>query len=277
MSDHQVAQRESMTLNPCLGGLCFLTNQRRQDKQKRKKKMDYKKNAKYFKKVPTPPIKVIGGLIVACVVAVSLNLVQPFAVITVGVIVLLYLIATALGRPSDSDIDAQLESLMKGLKEQALRKLGVDEEEIKIAPPLFLKGYSFGASRLGDVANQKLFDVRGKDGLWRSPECVLSAWFFTESQIHYYRRTVSLVSPSYKEYTDEFFYKDVVSIKTDEHEAPWVDPKTGRESRDYKKRWTAFMLRNAGGETTECVCNSTEEADNAVNAMRSLVRQKKNA
>ena len=239
--------------------------------------MNYKRNEKYFKAVPKPPIKTIGIIILGCWLAVFLNLVPLQAVIILGVIVGLYLIASVLGRPSDAEIDAQLNSLMGALEGQALRKLGIDEEETKIAPPLFLKGYAFGGSRLGDVANMKLYDVRGKDGLWRSPECVLSAWFFTENQIHYYKRTVSLVSPSFKEYTDEFFYKDVVSIKTDELERPWTDPKTGRESKDYKTRWTAFMLRNAGGETTECVCNSTEEADNAVNAMRSLVRQKKNA
>lgn len=235
--------------------------------------MDYKRNAKYFKALSLPP----KGWLTLIGITVILFLVNPaFAIL--GVLLLAAVVWFIYGgKPSDAEIDAQLDSFMNGLKEQALRKLGIDEEETKIAPPLFFKGYEFGESRLGDAANMKLRDIRGKDGRWRSPECSLSAWFFTENEIHYYRKTVSLVSPSYKEYTEEFFYKDVVSVKTDEHDKPWIDPKTGKESSSVRTRWTAFMVRNTGGETTECVCENSEETDKSAQAMRSLVRQKKNA
>ena len=234
--------------------------------------MNYKRNAKYFKALRLSP----KGWLVLIGVTGILFAVKP-ALAILGILLLAAVVWLIYGgKPSDAEIDAQLNSFMDGLKEQALRKLGVDEEETKIATPLFLKGYEFGESRLGDAANMKLRDIYGKDGRWRSPECSLSAWFFTENEIHYYKKTVSLVSPSYKEYTEEFFYKDVVSVKTAEHEKPWIDPKTGLESKKFKTRWTAFMLRNMGGETPECVCYSTEEADNAAQAMRSLIRQKKN-
>lgn len=235
--------------------------------------MNYARNAKYFRSDPSPGgiigFAIIGLILLACKVWLW----------GLGAIVLAVIIGVVMygGRPTDAEIDEQRDSFMNALKDQAIRKLGIDEEEANIAPPLFLRGYSFGRSVLGDKANQKLYDKQGKDGRWRSPECSLSAFFFTENEIHYYSRTVSLVSDSFKEYTVEFFYKDIVSIKTDEIERPFVDPKTGQESPTLKSRSTAFMLRNTGGETTECSCNSTEEADNAVNAMRSLVRQKKNA
>ncbi len=252
--------------------LAFLCELNKGQKEK-EKKMDYKRNAKYFKALRLPPK---GWLFLIGVIGVLFAVKPAFAVIGVLMFaaVLWFIYG---GKPSDSEIDAQLNSFMDKLGEQALRKLGIDEEETKIASPLFLKGYAIGESRLGDRANMKLYDIRGKDGRWRSPECLLTAWYFTEGQIHLYQRTVSLVSDSYKEYTDEFFYKDVVSIKTDQLEKPWIDPKTGLESTKYKANDIAFMLRNTGGETTSCVCNSTEEADNAVNAMRSLIRQKKMA
>lgn len=237
--------------------------------------MNYKRNARYFKKEPLPPPKSIFGGIAAVALLVVFNVISIGQVIILGIIIGVFLGILKFMTPSDAEIDAQLGSLATDIKERALKKLGIDEEEVSIAPPLFLKGYAFWKSRLGDVANMKLYDVRGKDGVWRSPECVLTAWFFSEDQIHYYARTVSLVSDSYKESTEEFFYKDVVSVKTDTLEKPWIDPKTGRESKDYKTRWLAFMLRNSGGETTECACDSSDEADRCVSAMRNLIKQKK--
>ena len=252
--------------------LAFLCELNRGQKEK-EKKMDYKRNAKYFKALKLPP-KVILAVFVGIAILFSVKPAVAILGLVLAGIIWWFVYG---GKPSDAEIDAALNSFMEKLHDQALKKLGIDEEEAKIAPPLFLKGYSLGSSILGDRANNKLYDIRGKDGLWRSPECVLTAWFFTESQIHLYRRTISLVSASYKEYTEEFFYNDVVSIKTDELEVPWIDPKTGKESTNFKAKGIAFMLRNTGGETTSCACNSTEEADAAVNAMRSLVRQKKNA
>ncbi len=240
--------------------------------------MDYERNAKYFKPDPSPKstkmifIPIIAGIVL---IIIEKAFLLGFAFIVIGLII--GAIIYGGNKPSDKEIDEQRDSFMNGLKEQALRKLGIDEEEVNLAPPKFLCGYSFGRSILGDKANMKLSDKKGKDGYWRSPECVLHAFFFTENEIHYYRKTVSLVSDSFKEFTDEFFYKDIVSIKTEILEKPWIDPKTGEESSTIKSRSQGFMLRNTGGETTECSCWSTEEADEAVNAMRSLVRQTKNA
>lgn len=234
--------------------------------------MNYARNIKYFRPHRSPKAIVFLAIIGVMII---LLLKSGWGAVAIAFAVIIWIVRYG-GRPTDAEIDAQRDSFMSALKDQALRKLGIDEEETKIAPPLFLRGYSFGCSVLGDKANMELCDKKGKDGFWRSPECVLSAFFFTEHEIHYYSRTVSLVSDAFKERTEEFFYKDIVSIKTEEIEKPSVDPKTGKESLTEKTRSAAFMLRNTGGETTQCACNNTEEADNAVNAMRSLVRLKKN-
>lgn len=233
--------------------------------------MDYKRNAKYFKALRLPPK---GWLFLIGVTAVLFAVKPPLAII--GVLLLAFVLWLIYGgTPSDAEIDAQLNTLMESLKEQALNKLGLDEDEVKIAPPLFLKSYSFGGSVLKDRANQKLCDKRGKDGYWRSPECVLTAWFFTEDQIYHYVKYVSLVSDSKKETTDEVFYKDVVSVKTDTSERPLIDPKTGRESKTEKYTETQFILRNTGGEVIADACDTSESAEEAVRAMRSLLKQKK--
>lgn len=245
--------------------------------------MDYQRNACYFQPTqdfrppsPCPPRKptrkrIIITLIVGVIIALILLLSQHQWWALIALLIALISCLPSIGVPSDAEIDAARDSYMDSLKEWALKKLGIDEEEAALAPPLFLKGYSLG------TRNDKL----GRDEIWRSPECVLSAFFFTENEIHYYRATISLVSDSKKEFTSEFFYKDIVSIKTEDIEKPviYVDPKTNtlKESQTRKAIAKAFMLRNASGETTTCICNSTEEADNAVSAMRNLIRQKKNA
>ena len=237
--------------------------------------MNFKRNAKYFSPNPPSPKASISLVLIGLVLIIFFKSWLCGAIFILLAVLIGY--AMYSGRPTDAEIDAQRDSLMSTLKDQALKKLGIDEEETKIAPPLFLRGYSFGRSVLGDKANKNVCDKIGKDGYWRSPECILSAFFFTEHEIHYYCRTASLVSDAFKEYTEEFFYKDIVSIKTDEIEKPFLDPKTGKESLTQKTRGIAFMIRNTGGETTQCSCTNTQEADEAVNAMRSLVRQKKNA
>ena len=234
--------------------------------------MNYKRNAKYFKAGVKLPWKV--NLLLLVGVAILFKVQPVLAVVGLIALVGIWFLVYG-GKPSDAEIDAQLNSLMGGLKEQALRKLGLDEEEIKIAPPLFLKSYSYGKSRLGDKTNQKMCDKWGKDGYLRSPECVLSAWFFTEDQIYHYVRVASLVSSSVRENTDEVFYKDVVSVKTDILEKPWIDPVTGREHKTKKTREIVFLLRNSGGETTTDYCDDAEYADECVRAMRSLLKQKK--
>ena len=234
--------------------------------------MNYKRNAKYFKAGVKLPWKVNLLLLVGVIILFK---VQPiFAIIGLIALVAIWWLVYG-GKPSDAEIDAQLNSLMNGLKEQALRKLGLDEEEVKIAPPLFLKSYSLGKSRLQDKTNLKLCDKWGKDGYLRSPECLLSVWFFTEDQIYHYVKTTSLASDSFRENTDEFFYRDVVSVKTDVLEKPWIDPKTGKEHKTKKYRDIIFTLRNSGGETTTDYCDSVEYADECVRAMRNLLKQKK--
>ena len=232
--------------------------------------MNYERNIKYFKRDVRIPFK--GWLFLIALIAGAFVF-NPLAGVGALALIVVILVCLYGGKPSDAEIDAQFNTMFDGLKEQALKKLGLDEEEVKIAPPLFLKSYSFGKSVLGDRTNNAMCDKKGKDGYWRSPEVVLTAWFFTEDQIYHYVKVASLVSDAKKETTDEFFYKDVVSVKTDTLERRVTAP-DGKEER---QNITAFILRNMGGEVTEDACDNSDYADEAVRAMRNLLKQKKMA
>ena len=137
-------------------------------------------------------------------------------------------------------------------------------------------GYSFGRSKLGDKTNQSLLDVEGKDGIWRSPEVVISAFYFSENTVHFYSWIASLVSNSFRESTDEIYYKDIVSVKMDSEQSPVYD-KNGREIPGKVAHFDSFALRNMGGESISCTVRDSSDAEQAVNGMRALLKQKKNA
>lgn len=246
--------------------------------------INYKRNARYFRGQSISK-NFMQLLIVVAVFSIFTAIGTGNIVWAVpAIIIAMFLISMILAKPSDSEIDSQLDALAVGLKEEALMQLGLDEEETQIAPPLFLKGYSLGRSVLNDVEGgnplsrrvlKALRDVVGKDGYWRSPECVVTAWFFVEDQILQYSKIVSLIAPTFKSRTKECAYKDVVSLQTEVFERPRVDPKTGKVMKGKVARSMSFAICNAGGETIWCTSKDPDEAQNSVNAMRSLIRQKK--
>ena len=210
--------------------------------------------------------------------------ISPTVVLAIPVIVVVIFFIMGFAHPSDAEMDAQLDSLTVGLEEEAISQLGLDAEEVQIAPPLFLKGYSLGRSQLHDSEStgfltkgilNSLRDVVGKDGYWRSPECVVTAWFFVEDQILQYSKIVSLIAPTFKSKTNECAYKDVVSLRTEMFEKPAVDPKTGRVLKGKISRSMSFAVLNAGGDALWCSSKDVEPAQASINAMRSLLRQKK--
>lgn len=228
--------------------------------------MDYKRNAKYFK--PKPALKPI----VICAILGVLTL--P---VGIGVVFLIAAVVLALpffGKPTDQEIDKQAESFYAQVRGKALKKLGLEEEEVSIATPVEIWGYSFGKSKLGDKTNQSLLDVEGKDGVWRSPEVVVSAFYFSENTVHFYSWVASLVSDSFRETTDEIYYKDIVSVKMDSEQAPVYD-KNGKETGKVA-HFDSFALRNMGGESISCTVRDSADAEQAVNGMRALLKQKKN-
>lgn len=233
--------------------------------------MDYKRNAKYFKRIPRIPAKVFLGFIIIMGVLFAMKPIIPISVLILLVVafVLLYC-----GAPSDNEIDEQAAGMLDGIKARAFAKLGIDEEEIAMAQPLEFWGYNFN-NVLPDDANRKAWNVCGKDGLWRSSEITIGGFYFSENVIHYYWRTASLVSDASKEGTEEYYYKDVVSVKTSTDDIPFKNPKTGEEDTKKRVRTASFVLRNSGGESTSCWVKDIAMAEAAVNAFRALLKQKK--
>ena len=138
---------------------------------------------------------------------------------------------------------------------------------MSLAEPLRFWGYNFVFERvLPDDANIAAWWIQGKDGKWRSSEVTHTVFYFGEHSIYCYKRTLSLVSSASKHETEEYFYRDIVSVKTETTRIP---------NADRFINVNMFVLTNSGGEKLACVTDKPQEAEVAVKAVRTLLKQKK--
>ena len=231
--------------------------------------MDYSRNRKFFKAKPSP--KFVLTLIVIGVIGFLIKPIIGIAFIALAVVVAVLQYG---GRPTAAEIDAQAKSALNDLKARALKKLGIEEEEVTLAKPIEFWGYQLGPTVLGGDLNG-IRDVQGKDGVSRSPEVKVSGFYFSEHSVHFYYRIFSLISDLSREGTEEYFYKDVVSVKTESQDEQLYDRSTGKAIPGLHAHSETFILRNTGGEATVCSVYDTGIADEACKAMRNLLKQKK--
>jgi len=90
------------------------------------------------------------------------------------------------------------------LREKALEKIGLDEEQVSEIPPVCIQGFS--------VSNA--FAKKTSLGRWVT-SCYEVTWlFFGSNQLYLYTKKFNLDEGKKTERTDEFFYKDVTSLST---------------------------------------------------------------
>ncbi len=218
--------------------------------------MDYKKNSKYFE-----PVSLKGGIIAIIIGLILFGAEQAvFGLIAIAVGALL--IYRQVGnRPTDADIDAAVSSQLKNMKARALKKLGVDEDEVSEIAPISFDGYVFN----------KALVKQGKDGLYRSSKYQAVMFLFSDNEVHCYTYDFSIVDSTQKESTDVYFYKDIVSVST-QTEGTEYSVGNGKSSQfDYEY----FKLTTAGGTSVSCAVRNIDDAQRSINGMRSLIKNKK--
>lgn len=223
--------------------------------------MDYAKNQKYFKEASLkfPIILGIIGLILLFAgketIVVGLILIAAaggLAYLQIG------------GRPSDADMDKAVMSQLNNLQTRALKKLGVDEDEVKEISPIMFDGY-----RYDNGAKIK----QGKDGKYRSNKYQAVIFFFSSNEVHCYTYDFSLTEDSQRESTDVYFYKDLVSVSTQTEGTSYSVGKGKSSQFDYEY----FKLTTTGGTSISCNVRNVDDAQRSINGMRSLIKSKKMA
>jgi hypothetical protein len=147
--------------------------------------------------------------------------------------------------------------VLSEIDEKALNKLGIDEDEVKEAKPIYIDGYEFEKA-----TKTKL----GKDGLWRSNLYKVIAIYFSANEVHCYTYKVDTLISKQSESTDVYFYNDIVSISTSTDTS-----NINNVNREYE----SFVLVTKGGTKLKVAIRNKDEAQRSINAMRSLLRTKK--
>lgn len=171
------------------------------------------------------------------------------------------------GRPTDHEIDRQAELLMGDLQWQALDKLGLDQDEVKLIDPIVVGGPYFGS--LGRAWSVK----RGSDGVIRSSNVEGVVIYFGEHELHSYKYQVSLVEPNERRAsTDEYFYRDVVSVST-QSQSERV-PMVGGNAETIN--FEVFQLTTSGGTSIRSANSDTSDSTSrAIQGARQLIRERK--
>lgn len=90
------------------------------------------------------------------------------------------------------------------LKQKALSKIGLDEEELKEIPPIMFEGFTF----------KNAWSKRRANGNWVSSAYQVSWLFFSSTEVYIYQYTMNMDEDKKSESTEEYFYRDVTSFNT---------------------------------------------------------------
>lgn len=171
----------------------------------------------------------------------------------------------------DSNKDRQIAAL--NLKNKALNKLGVDEDQVKEVEPICLVGpvYNKGVRR------------RGVDNINRYSVNQITYIFCSSDQVYVYQYTINLDSDEQKERAEEYFYKDITNFTTidDTEEFEFEVTKGGcmpvTENQRIKVDTNRFKIAIPGDEPFICAMVPNEETEGQIQALKAKLREKKNS
>jgi hypothetical protein len=226
--------------------------------------IDYERNKKYFSQ-PSPKIG-IGLIVIGLLLTIGLSGAGKFVGI-LGVLAgaaLLYV--QFADKPSDADIDSDAANAIADVQMRALNKLGLDLDEVKLIEPVIVHGFYYKNIASGVQIKQ------GQDRVFRSSNYEGIALFFSEHQLHAYKFQFSLVSPDeYREQTDEYFYKDVVSVATQSETFKINDVKGNSQQVNFEE----FKLTTTGGTSITSSIRDEGSVSRVISGARNLIREKK--
>ncbi len=225
--------------------------------------MDYEKNVRYFTPVTYggPTFLIVVGVILILSSFLFKNT-WWFALIGTGFIALgiLWRIAKKKKIVSDEEYDSSVASELDNLKQRALNRLGIDEDEVKEIEPISFDSYSFENAQFGKI---------GRDGNWRTNKYKCIMMFFSANEVHCYTYQFDTLVDKKTEATDVYFYRDVVSVSTAS------DTVSAFGMNNIKREY--FKLTTSGGTSVSISLrdSDSENIQRSINAMRALLREKK--
>lgn len=168
-------------------------------------------------------------------------------------------------------VNARLEQL--NTKQMALKKLGIDEDEVREIEPVSFEGYIFNDKSDNLVA-------RASSNTWVSSDYQITWLFFGEKELFIYQYSFSMISDSKRENTMQYFYQDVTNFAaaSDTHQK-WTSENGGCMSGTVYQQVSTdadeFKIV-VPGDTLRCSMTPTDSTDAAIRGMRNKLREMKN-
>lgn len=193
-----------------------------------------------------------------------------------------FIIFNWIKQPTDQQMDEYIAEDLLTVTNKSLSKSDVDRSQL-VSELLTLTGF-----RIENAAGAEYNWKKGKDGIARFTPINFTAIIMTENQLVTYNSALDLMTGnSLNETTDEYFYKDVVSVSTETSSATFVDPKN-KNSVQQLHTAEFFKLTTSGGTSIkvfikdpkliEMMGNSAlpgTDAEKAVQSIRKMLREKK--
>ena len=184
-------------------------------------------------------------------------------------------------KPTDRQIDQWLQESIVKLREKSLKRLNLDESEI-IADPLVIRGPILWKT-IG-IDNGDLVWKIGSDDTVRFGIYKVTIIQLTDRHLGAYACDYNFIRDvALNERTDEYHYKDVVSVTTQEQASSYTLP-TGVKLITAQE----FRLSVSGGESINVIIGSSQiskitgsnqipetGAEKAISVIRAMLRQKK--
>lgn len=174
------------------------------------------------------------------------------------------------GKMTDADYDSMVASVRDSLnlKQKALNKIGLDEDQLREIEPVFFEGY----------ANENLF-VGKQDGKLRSTWYETAWLFFSETQVYMYKYSWDMETDGKREKTEEYFYTDITNFNTSAETVEAFNIKTGcngkEKSREKVNREYSSFGLVVPGDNFRCSTSNSPNAESSVSAMKQKLREKK--
>lgn len=202
-------------------------------------------------------------------------------VLVAGIAVFMYWRARAdyASRPSDDEVDRLIEADLQDLNGRALNKTGTDASEL-VGETVFITG-----PRLWGVSAQVAYR-KGADAVIRFSPVGVTILNFTRDQVIAYSCALDLFTGNaLNESTDEYFYRDIVSVSTKTKSHSYSVAGWGLVQLNSAE---TFELTTSGGTSVEVVLRDpglikrmgggeipTTRAEKAIQTMRKMLREKK--
>ncbi|KON87968.1 hypothetical protein AF332_14800 [Sporosarcina globispora] len=184
---------------------------------------------------------------------------------------------------TDHQVDEALSQDLSKLVKKGLDKFGLLEEEVNLIKPIIVNGPSYVYVNKDTILHFK----RGKDDEIRYSLVKGVIFFFNENQVYSYTCVFDLLTGNhFTETTDEYFYKDIVSVATKseriKYESSSFNVKEG-VAHDVE----SFTLTTSGGTSISAYIRDNTimeeqkgnmdvtDIEEKIKAMRNLLREKK--